>query len=108
VFDRPNPAGSWEEIWRSLESIEFLKLEKVVKYVSALENATTAAKVGFFFDRHRDRFMVSEEYLARIRKLRPKNPHYLERDFRYEGQLLPDWNLIIPASILEEVWEEIR
>ena len=41
VLDRPKLSGSWEEIWRSLESIEFLDLERVVEYVSALENATT-------------------------------------------------------------------
>jgi len=108
ALDRPNLAGSWEEIWRSLKSIEFLDLEKVVEYVSVLENATTAAKVGFFLDRHRDALMVSEGYLDRIRKLRPKSPHYMERDSRQEGQLQPDWNLIVPTSILEEVWEEIQ
>jgi len=48
VLDRANLSGSWEEIWRSLESIEFLDLDKIVEYVTALENATTAAKVGFY------------------------------------------------------------
>jgi predicted transcriptional regulator of viral defense system len=108
VFDRPNLSGSWEEIWRSLESIEFLDLEKVVEYVSVLENATTAAKVGFFLDRHRDALMVSEEHLDRIRKLCPKSPHYMERGSREKGQLQPDWNLIVPTSILEVEWEEIQ
>ncbi|MDF1500074.1 MAG: hypothetical protein P1P76_06380 [Anaerolineales bacterium] len=108
VLDRPNLSGSWEEIWRSLESIEFLDLEKVVEYVSVLENATTAAKVGFFLDRHRDALMVSKEYLDRIRKLRPTSPHYLERDSREEGRLLHDWNLIVPTSILKKMWEEIQ
>jgi hypothetical protein len=52
--------------------------------------------------------MVSGEHLVRIRKLRPKSPHYMERDSRQEGQLQPDWNLIVPTSMLEEVWEEIQ
>ena len=30
VLDRPQLAGTWEEIWRSLESIEYLDLEQVV------------------------------------------------------------------------------
>jgi predicted transcriptional regulator of viral defense system len=46
VLDRPDLAGSWEEIWRSLESVEFFDLDQVVEYVHLLENATTAAKVG--------------------------------------------------------------
>jgi hypothetical protein len=32
VLDRPDLSGSWEEIWRSLESVEFFDLDKVVEY----------------------------------------------------------------------------
>ena len=46
VLDRPDLTGSWEEIWRSLESIEFFDLDQVVEYVLLLENATTAARWG--------------------------------------------------------------
>ena len=44
VLNRPDLAGSWEEIWQSLESVEFFDLDKVLEYVFLLENATTAAK----------------------------------------------------------------
>ena len=37
VLDRPDLSGSWEEIWRSLESIEFFDLDKVVEYALLLE-----------------------------------------------------------------------
>ena len=30
VLDRPELAGGWEEVWRSLESIEFFDLDKVL------------------------------------------------------------------------------
>ena len=108
VLDRPKLSGSWEEIWRSLESIEFLDLDKVVEYVTALENATTAAKVGFYLEQHRDSLMVSGEYLDRIKTLRPKSPHYMDRGYQDDGQLLADWNLIVPADVLQRTWEEIR
>lgn len=49
VLDRPDLSGSWEEIWRSLESIEFFDLDQVITYALLLGNATTAAKVGFFW-----------------------------------------------------------
>ncbi|OGA43455.1 MAG: hypothetical protein A3G24_12650 [Betaproteobacteria bacterium RIFCSPLOWO2_12_FULL_62_13] len=52
VFARPDLAGGWEEIWRSLETVEFFDLDVVVQYVLLLENATTAAKVGFFLEQH--------------------------------------------------------
>ena len=57
-LDRPDLVGDWEEVWRSLESIEFFDLDLVMRYVLALGNATTAAKVGFFLDQHRDALMV--------------------------------------------------
>jgi predicted transcriptional regulator of viral defense system len=108
VLDRPNLSGSWEEIWRSLESIEFLDLDMVLGYVTALENATTAAKVGFYLEQHREALMVSDEYLKRIKNLCPKSPHYMDRDYQDDGQLLADWNLIVPADVLQKTWEEIR
>ena len=67
VFRRPNLAGSWEEIWRSLESIEFFDLDVVVAYAGILGNATTAARVGFYLEQHRDEFMVQESHFEALR-----------------------------------------
>ena len=50
VLHRPDLSGGWEEIWRSLESVEFFNVDQVVEYALLLGNATTAAKVGLFFD----------------------------------------------------------
>jgi predicted transcriptional regulator of viral defense system len=102
VLDRPNLSGSWEEIWRSLESVEFLDLEKVVDYATALENATTVAKVGFYLEQHQDSLMVSENHLTRLQRLRPKSPHYMDRGNQNGGRLVADWNLIVPVEILEK------
>ena len=54
ILDRPLFSGGWEEVWRSLESVEFFDLDRIVEYVLLLGNATTAAKVGFYLDQHRD------------------------------------------------------
>lgn len=48
VSDRPQFGGGWEEIWRSLEGVEFFNLDAVIDYALLLENATAIAKVGFF------------------------------------------------------------
>ena len=69
VLDRPDLTGSWEEIWRSLESIEFFDLDQVVEYALLLENATTAAKVGFFLEKHKETLMVDDAHLHSLRKL---------------------------------------
>lgn len=106
VLDRPELGGGWEEIWRSLGSVEYFNLDQVIEYTELLRNATTAAKVGFFLEQHRERLMVTDQHLKRLHDLRPKQRHYLVRSKRDPGQLVKPWNLIVPASVLERHWEE--
>jgi predicted transcriptional regulator of viral defense system len=106
LLDRPDLGGGWEEIWRSLESVEFFDLDQVVEYALVLANATTAAKVGFYLRTHREALMVSDDHLERLRDRRPKEPHYLERGARKPGRLMAEWNLVVPVEILERTWEE--
>jgi predicted transcriptional regulator of viral defense system len=107
VMDRPELSGGWEEIWRSLESIEFFDLDQVVEYVLLLNNATTAAKVGFYLEEHRESLMVEEEYLKPIRDMRPRQPHYLNRSKRMNCKWIKNWNLLIPTEILNKQWGEV-
>jgi predicted transcriptional regulator of viral defense system len=107
VLDRPELAGSWEEIWRSLESVEFFDLDQVVDYVILLENATTAAKVGFFLDQHKETLMVDDAYLKSLRGLSPRQPHYFVRGRRAGCEWVRDWNLLIPVEILGRSWREV-
>lgn len=107
VLDRPNLSGSWEEIWRSLESIEFFDLSKVVKYALLLDNATTAAKVGYFLEQHRDALMAKDNHLEPLLERKPRRPHYLERSKRYSGRLIQRWNLVVPESVIDRSWAEI-
>lgn len=79
VLDRPDLGGGWEEIWRSLESVEFFNLETIIAYALILGNATMIAKVGFYLDQHRKALMVEDRHLDRLKSHRPKNPHYLVR-----------------------------
>ena len=75
VLDRPTLGGGWEEIWRSLETIEYFDLEEVVIYTRLLANATTAAKVGFFLEQNRDRLSVSDAHLEPLSPTSPQTPH---------------------------------
>ena len=107
VLDRPDLSGGWEEIWRSLESVEFFDLDKVVEYALLLDNATTAAKTGFFFDQHREAFSVEGYHLKALCDRKPRKPHYLDRSKRKKGYLVADWNLVVPRDILERSWDEV-
>jgi len=106
TLDRPDLTGSWEEIWRSLEMVEFFNLDTVLEYIELLDNATTAAKVGFFLEQHKEALSVDDSHLDRFRRLRPRQPHYLARRKRGAVRLVGEWNLIIPNEVLNRSWEE--
>lgn len=107
ALDRPDLTGGWEEIWRSLESIEFFNLDKVVEYVHLLNNATTAAKVGYFLEQHRETLMVDDRHLGMLHDMRPQQPHYLDRSIRQSGRLISGWNLVIPNYVIERSWDKV-
>lgn len=105
LLDRPDLGGGWEEIWRSLESIEYFDLDLVVGYVKLLSNRTIAAKVGYYLQQHAEALMVEDRHLAPLRELRPQQPHYLERG--KSGKLVRQWNLVVPSSVANKSWEEL-
>jgi len=105
LLDRPKLGGGWEEIWRSLETIEYFDLDLVVEYAQLLDNATTAAKVGYYLEQHAEMLMVEDKHLEPLRARRPKQPHYLERG--KSGKLFSDWNLVVPAFLVERPWQDI-
>ena len=107
VLDRPALSGSWEEIWRSLESIAFFDLDRVIEYAQLLGNASTIAKLGFFLEQHRESLMVEDKHLSVLRENRPKKPHYLESAKREPGKLVADWNLVLPVELIERSWGEV-
>ncbi len=107
VLDAPEHGGGWEEIWRSLESIEFFDLDFVVEYALRLGTAVTIARVGFFLEQHKDALMVEERHLETLAQRSPAQPTYFERRHRKGGKLVARWNLIVPERVLERSWEDI-
>lgn len=106
VLDVPTNAGGWEEIWRSLEMVEFFDLDVVVAYALKLGSALTVARVGFFLEQHREALMVDDAYLDKLRKRRPRQPRYLDAR-REPGKLLSGWNLVVPENVMSRAWAEV-
>ena len=106
TLDRPDYAGGWEEIWRSAEHIPILNFNKMVEYAILLGNATTIAKLGFFFEQNKEQFHIDEKALATLQSKKPSSVHYLERTKRESGKFIQRWNLIVPNRIIERAWEE--
>jgi predicted transcriptional regulator of viral defense system len=105
LLDCPRLGGGWEEIYRSLESVEYFDLDVVIEYVYLLEKKTTAAKVGYYLEQHASELMVEKAHLEKFRKLIPRQPHYFDR--RVTGVLVKDWNVIVPKEISERSWEAV-
>lgn len=106
MLDRPALINNWEEIWRSLEAIEYLNLQQVLAYTKILNNVTTYARVAFFLDQHREMLGLTEKDLTPFDVFKPKSPHYLDRHNKEPNQLISRWNLIVPKSLLQKIWEE--
>ena len=107
VLDAPRHGGGWEEIWRSLESVEFFDLDAVTEYVLALDSAVAVAKVGFYLEQHREHLMVEDRHLDRLRAHAPSHPMYLERGKREPGRLLTGWNLVVPERVRNRTWANV-
>jgi len=106
ALDRPGLCGGWEEVWRSLDMIEYLDLALVCDYVVALDNATTAAKVGWYLEVNCNPLMVDQQTLEKLSRLAPASPHYLNRSSTEPTRYLSRWNLVLPLSVAEQSWEE--
>lgn len=106
VLDKPMLGGGWEEIWRSLEMIDRLKVENIVEYALLLGNATTIAKVGFYLSYRQKEFGIKQDILEQLRLHRPLAPHYVDSAARQNGKFLSEWNIIVPNNLLMQNWEE--
>ncbi len=106
VLDKPRPGGGWEEIWRSLEMIDRIKINQVVEYALLLDNATTIAKVGFYLSQRQKELKISSEVFKKLRAYCPRSPHYIDTAARKDGKLVSYWNIIVPKSLVTQEWQE--
>jgi len=105
VLDQPDKCGGWEEIWRSLEMVEFFDLDAVIAYALRVNSSLTTARVGFFLDQHRESLMVEDRHLKKLQAHSPRQPRYLDNT-RKPGKLVVRWNLVVPEYVLQRRWEE--
>lgn len=101
VLDAPDKGGGWEELWRSLEMVEFFDLDVVADCALKLGSSLTVARLGFYLEQHREPLMVEDRHLEVLRPHAPTQPRYLDSK-RESGRLVSGWNLIVPERVLEQ------
>ncbi len=105
VMSMPQFGGGWEEIFRSLGFIGFLDIDRVVRD-AAQRDSLTAARTGFYLEGRRDELGVDETNLALLQERSPRQPWYMGPGRQTGGRLVKRWNMIVPETILERLWEE--
>lgn len=108
VLDRPDLAGGWEEVIRSLDHIVTFDAQKLIDYVLLLNKASLVAKIGYFLEQFPKHLSVAKEYLDQLLPYIPKNPYYMEPSLKGKGQgeYIAKWQLIVPNYIIKRAWEE--
>ena len=71
-----------------------------------MKNATTVAKVGYFFEQRPSHFAVEPRFIEKLLQYVPKQLHYMNRDRQKEGKYIEKWRLIVPLEIIHRTWEE--
>jgi hypothetical protein len=61
----------------------------------------------FALEQHKEQFMVDERHLDILCKLKPKQPHYMDKNKNKPCKLISKWNLIVPIEIIERGWAEV-
>lgn len=106
ILDKPMLGEGWEEIYRSLEMIPRLKIDHIIEYALLLDNATTIAKVGFYLSLRQKEWEIKPAQLKKLQQHCPVSPHYIDKQARKDGQLISEWNIIVPKALIQQSWQE--
>ena len=106
ALDRPDLCGGWEEVFRSLESIQAVEVAAVVEYALRLRCAMVAAKVGWFLELSAARLGVADDAIRTLRRRAPKSKQYIDRGSRHGHRLVTGWNLVVPTALADRRWDE--
>ena len=97
-FRRPSLVGGHEELLVSAGGFAALDLDLLADVLRHYGAAKLWAATGWFLERFRNRFHISEDVLERWEKGVPASPQYLDRGQR-GGRFFRRWNLIVPHEL---------
>ena len=98
-FRRPAEVGGLQELVNSAGGFAILDIGLLQEILQCYNIAYLWAAVGWFLERFRETFHVSNEVLDQMAQHRPKAPQYLERN-RRDGVLMARWNLMLPNELI--------
>lgn len=106
VLDRVNFCGGWEEVYRSISNLAVLNIDQIIEYCLMLDNARLNAKVGYLLSQRQGAFVVTEQQLTPLLARKPKVAQYIPGVAGEQYQLVALWNIYLPLSVINQLWEE--
>jgi len=107
VLADPDYGGSWDEIYQSVTRADQIDVEAVAAYCQLRDGGPALrAKVGFFLDQHRALWGISASDLDQFRPAGPRAKRFVFDTFdRKRTHYVEEWNLVVPAEVVERQWE---
>lgn len=109
VLDRPDLAGGWEEVMRSLDFLVTFDIQKVIEYALLLNKAGLVAKTGYFLEQLPKHLAVEDKYIETLLDHIPKQAYYMDpskEERKGKGHYVSKWKLIVPEYVFNRKWEE--
>lgn len=100
-FRQPRFVGGLAELVESVAGLGVLDLDLLERLLEVYDQRMLHAAAGWFLERFRDRFFVSDAYLAKLERQRPRSRQYLPRGRRKGGVVLSRWNLVMPEAVTQ-------
>jgi hypothetical protein len=98
-FRRPAEVGGLQELVNSAGGFAVLDLDLLLEVLDRYNIANLWAATGWFLERFRQSFHVTEKFLDKMAQHRPRAPQYLDRN-RREGVLVARWKLLLPKELV--------
>lgn len=109
VLSRPALMGhDWEEIIRSLEKAYLNDLNGLVKYLKLLNSKMVSSRVGYFLERTQNKKLLPASILEEVKNLSLNSVSYLDSKSNRNNVFVKKWNLMVPSSLHNSNWEEIK
>ncbi|MCY4621211.1 MAG: hypothetical protein OXD34_05155 [bacterium] len=106
ILAEPDYGGSWDEIYQSLTRADSVDIALVADYCQARDGGSALrAKVGFFLDQHRELWGITPSDLNQFRPQDPGPAVHLDPAPLERTRFVKEWNLVVPAEVVERQWE---
>jgi hypothetical protein len=87
--------------------VRYLDPAKVADYVELRDNRSLASVAGWWLDKRRGAFGVTDDVLARLRTRLPRSKHYALGAEPGHAVLVEQWRVLLPPQAVDAAFEGV-